>query len=84
MFACQNFIQQSCRKVYKEQKLFNGYPMKINTTCSKRAHKANLGAVPTLRIFLSHSGVTSLSEGFWKLYIFSSWLILLFLQLTKW
>jgi hypothetical protein len=31
MFACQNFLQQSCSKFYKEQKLFYGHLMKMIT-----------------------------------------------------
>jgi len=49
MFACQNFLQQSCSKFYKEQKLFYGHLMKINTSSSKVAHKADLWLFPTLR-----------------------------------
>ena len=48
MFACQNFLNQSSRKFYKEQKLFHGHLMKMITTCSKSAYKADLGAVLAL------------------------------------
>ena len=48
MFACQNFLKQICNTFYKEQKLFHGHLMKMNTTCSKSAHKADLGAALTL------------------------------------
>jgi len=54
MFACQNFLQKSCSKFYKEQKLFHGHLMKMNTNSSKVTHKADLGAVLALsRIWLS-------------------------------
>jgi len=72
MFACQNFLQQSCRKIYKEQKLCYGHLIKMITTCSKRAQKAELGAILTLSKILQSPSATSLPEGFWKLYIFSS------------
>jgi len=51
MFACQNFLKLSCRKFYKEQKLFDGHLMEMTTTCLKSAHKADLGAVLTLSKF---------------------------------
>ena len=64
MFACQNFLQKSCRKFYKEQKLFYGHLMKIMTSCSKVTHKAVLGAVLALsRIWLS-PGFNNLLERF--------------------
>ena len=54
MFACQNFLQQSCSKFYKEQKLFYGHLMKMITSCSNSACKAELGVVLALsRIWLS-------------------------------
>ena len=74
MFACQNFLKQSCRKFYKEQKLFYGHLMKMITTCSKRAHKVELGAVLTLSKILLSPSATSLPERFWKVHIFSSML----------
>jgi hypothetical protein len=83
MFACQNFLKQSCSKFYKEQKLFYGHIKKMTKTCPKRAHKEELGAVLTLSKILPSPSATSLSEGFWKLYIFSSRLIWLLLQLTN-
>ena len=43
MFACQNFLQKSCSKFYKEQKLFYGHLMKMITTSPKVTHKAKLG-----------------------------------------
>jgi hypothetical protein len=51
MFASQNCLQQSCRKFYKEQKLFHGHLIKMNTNSSKVTHKADLGLFPTLRKF---------------------------------
>jgi len=51
MFARQNFLKQSCSKFHKEQKLFDGHLMEMTTSCSKVAHKADLGLFPTLRIF---------------------------------
>ena len=51
MFACQNFLQQSCSKFYKEQKSFYGHLMKMITNSSKVAHKTDLGLFPTLRKF---------------------------------
>jgi len=54
MFACQNFLQQSCSKFYKEQKLFYAHLMKLITSSSKVAHKADLGAIFALnQIWLS-------------------------------
>ena len=62
MFACQNFLQQRCSKFYKQQKLFYGHLMKMNTSCSKSVFKADLGAVLALsRIWLS-PGFNSLLE----------------------
>ena len=49
MFACQNFLQKSCGKFYKEQKLFYSHLMKVITSSSKVTHKAELGLFPTLR-----------------------------------
>jgi len=57
MFACHNFLQKSCSKFYKEQKLFYGHLMKMTTSSSKVTHKADLGLFPTLRNF-SKSGIT--------------------------
>jgi len=57
--------------------------MKMITTCSKMAHKAELGAVLTLSKILLSPGATSLLEGFWKPCISSSRPIWLLLQLTK-
>jgi len=51
MFACQNYLQKSCRKCYKEQKLFYGHRMKMNTSCSKSAFKAVLGSALALNQF---------------------------------
>ena len=48
MFACQNFLQQSCSKFYKEQKLFYGHLMIMITGSSKVTHKSNLRLFPTL------------------------------------
>jgi hypothetical protein len=53
MFTCQNFLQQSCSKFYKEQKLFYGHLMKMITSSSKVVHKADLGCFQHLEIFLS-------------------------------
>jgi len=64
MFACQNFLQKSCRKFYKEQKLFYGYLMKMITNSSKLTHKANLGLFPTLRKFSKSWNETSLLDRF--------------------
>ena len=72
MFACQNFLQQSCSKFYKEQKLFYGHLMKMITNSSKVAHKADLGLFSTLRKFSKSWNETSLLDRFWKLYIFQS------------
>jgi len=83
MFACQNFLQQSCRKIYKEQKSFYGHLMKMITNSSKVTHKAELGLFSTLRKFSKSWNETSLLDRFWKLYIFQSRPIWLFLQLTK-
>jgi len=49
MFACQNLLQQSCSKFYKEQNLFYGHLMKMTTSSSKGTHKADFGLFPTLR-----------------------------------
>jgi len=67
MFACQNFLNKSCSKLYKEQNLFHGHLMKMITTYSKSAYKADLGAVLALS-----PGATSLLDRFWKLHISSS------------
>ena len=72
MFACQNFLQQSCSKFYKEQKLFYGHLMKMITNSSKVAHKADLGLFSTLRKFSKSRVVCSLRDRFWKLHIFQS------------
>ena len=72
MFACQNFLQQSCSKFYKEQKLFYGHLMKMITNSSKVTHKADLGLFPTLRKFSKSWNETSLLDRFWKLYISQS------------
>ena len=56
MFACQNFLQQSCSKFYKEQKLFYGHLMKMITNSSKVAHKADLGLFSTLGKFSKSPG----------------------------
>ena len=57
--------------------------MKIITTCSNLAHKAELGAVLALSKILLSPGALSLLEGFWKLYTISSTSIWLLLHLTK-
>jgi len=62
MFTCQNFLQQSCSKFYKEQKLFYGRSMKMNTSCSKSALKADLGAVLALNQIRLSPGVNSLRD----------------------
>ena len=64
MFACQNFLQQSCSKFYKEQKLFYGHLMKMITNSSKVTHKADLGLFPTLRKFSKSWNETSLLDRF--------------------
>jgi len=51
MFACQNFLQQSCSNFYKKQKLFYGHLMKMTTNSSKVTHNADLGLFQTLRKF---------------------------------
>ena len=45
MFAWLGTFKQSCRKIYEEQKLFNDLELEMCTTCSKVAHKSDLGAV---------------------------------------
>ena len=64
MFACQNFLQQSCRNFYKEQKLFYGHLMKMITNSSKVTHKADLGLFLTLRKFSMSWNETSLFDRF--------------------
>jgi len=64
MFACQNFLQQSCSKFYKEQKLFYGYLMKMIANSSKLTHKADLGLFPTLRKFSKSCNEISLLDRF--------------------
>ena len=66
MFACQNSLHQSCRKFYKEQKLFYGHLMKMRTSSSKVTHKADLGLFPTLRKIFQVWGRNSLLDRFWK------------------
>ena len=82
MFACQNFLHQSCRKFYKEQKLFYVHLMKMKTSSSKVTHKADLGLFPTLRKFFEVRGRSSLLDRFSKLHIFQTRPIWLLLQLT--
>ena len=72
MFACQNFLKQSCIKFYKEQKLFHCHLMKMITTCSKSAYKADLWAVLTLSKILLSPGATSLPDRFWKISLYPS------------
>jgi len=62
MFACQNFLKKSCRKCYKEQKLFHVHLMKMITTCSKSAYKADLGAVLALSKSWRHQFAWSVLE----------------------
>jgi len=82
MLACQNFLKRSCSKFYKEQKLFQGHLIKMITSCSKSASKADLGAVLAhSKILLSH-GITSLLDQFWELRISLSRPIWPLLQLT--
>jgi len=69
MFACQNFLQQSCRTFYKEQKMVDGHLMKMITSCSKSACKAVFGAVLTLNQIWLSPGATSLLDRFWELHI---------------
>ena len=64
MFACQNFLQQSCSKFYLEQKLFYGHLMKMITSSSKSALKADLGAVLALNQIWLSPGVNSLRDRF--------------------
>jgi len=64
MFAWQNFLQQSCSKFYKEQKLFYGHLMKMITNISKLTLKADLGLFPTLRKFSKSWNETSLLDQF--------------------
>ena len=64
MFACQNLLQQSYSKFYKEQKLFYGHLMKMNTNSSKVTHNAKLGLFPTLRKFSKSLNETSLLDRF--------------------
>ena len=65
MFACQNFLQQSCSKFYKEQKLFYGHLMKMNTSSSKVAHNVDLGLFGTLRNFSKSGNATVCSRVVW-------------------
>jgi hypothetical protein len=44
-FACQWHLNKSCSKFDKEQKLFSDLEQEMCRTCSKRAHKAELGAI---------------------------------------
>ena len=64
MFEYQNFIQQSCSKYYKEQKLFDGRLMKMITTSSKLTHKADLGLFSTLRKFSKSCIAAVCSRGY--------------------
>jgi len=52
--------------------MFQGHLMKMTTTCSKSARKADLGAVLTLSKILLSPGATSLPGRFWELHIFAS------------
>jgi len=67
----------------KEQKLFHGHLMKMITTFSKSAYKADLGAILTLSKILLSRGATSLPDRFWELHISSSRLNFSLLQLTN-
>jgi len=69
MFACQNFLKQSCSKLHKEQKLFHGHLMKMITSCSKSACKAVLIAVLALNQIWLSPGAASLLDRFWELHI---------------
>jgi len=51
MFACLSNLKQSCRELYKEQKLFYDHLMKMCRTCSKRTHKSDLKVESTLEKF---------------------------------
>ena len=64
MFECQNFLQKSCSKFYKEQKLFYGHLMKMITNSSKLTHNAALGLFPTLRKFSKSWSEISLLDRF--------------------
>ena len=50
MFAWLCTLKQSCSKFYEEQKLFNDLELEMCTTCSKVAHKFDLGVVLDLVI----------------------------------
>ena len=82
MFACQNFLQQSCRKFYNEQKLFYSHLMKMNTSCSKSAFKAVLVAILALSQIWLSPGASSLLDRFWRPHMSHSRPIWLLLQLT--
>jgi len=79
MFACQNLLQQSCSKFYKEQKLFYGHLIKMITACTKSACKAVLGVVLALSQIWLSPGASSLLDRFWKPHISQSRLIWLLL-----
>ena len=57
-------FMQSCSKFSKEQKLFYGHLMKMNTNSSNLTHKADLGLFPTLRKFSKSWNETSLLDRF--------------------
>jgi len=77
-----NFLQQSCSKFYKEQKLFYGHLMKMIPSSSKSAYKAVLGADLALNQIWLSPGATSLHDRFWELHISQSRPIWLLLWLT--
>ena len=79
MFACQNFLKQSCSKFSKEQNLFYVQLMKMTTSCSKRAFNADLGAVLALNEIWLSPRVNSLRDRFWKSHMSQSRPIWLFL-----
>jgi len=58
MFACQNFLQQSCRKFYREQNLFYGHLMKLTYLAQKGPTRQIWGCFQHLEKF-SKSGIAT-------------------------
>jgi len=58
------YVKTFYSKFYKEQKLFYGHRMKMNTSIAKVAHKADLGAVLALNQIWLSPGATSLLDRF--------------------
>jgi hypothetical protein len=59
-FAWLCTLWQSRREFYKEQTLFKSQVMKMCVTCSNRAHKSELGLLPTLNHFKAPFSVSSI------------------------